>query len=165
MKKPLTPKQKEDKAAKAKIWYQKNKETIKERVKLNYEKNKDRINAYTKRWIEANRDKHNRYTKKSNDAHKEYRRIKSRERFQRRKDKVYDHFGRICVCCGETHIEFLTIDHINGGGLAHRRKVGPSSMYKWLIDNNFPDGFRILCMNCNFALGRYDHCPHKEKRE
>jgi len=50
-----------------------------------------------------------------------------------------------------TDIRCLTIDHINGGGNAHRKLVaqkGSSSLYKWLRDNNYPEGFQTLCMNC-----------------
>ena len=53
---------------------------------------------------------------------------------------------------GEKIIDFLTIDHINGGGNKHLeaiRKVGGQSFYNWLITNNFPKGFRVLCWNCN----------------
>lgn len=68
-----------------------------------------------------------------------------------------------CVCCGENHIEFLTIDHIDGGGNKHRKKIGLKcgvSFNRWLIRNGFPSGFRVLCMNCNFSIGHYGYCPH-----
>lgn len=65
-----------------------------------------------------------------------------------------------CACCHETHIEFLVIDHIHGGGHQHRQSVG--SIYIWLIKNNYPDGFRVLCHNCNQALGLYGYCPHHQ---
>jgi hypothetical protein len=75
-----------------------------------------------------------------------------------------------CACCGETRYEFLSIDHINGGGNEERKKFltttgkyNPRKFYQWLIDNNFPEGFRVLCMNCNFALGHYGYCPHSGK--
>lgn len=66
----------------------------------------------------------------------------------------------ICLCCKETHIQFLTIDHINGGGYKHRKEIRTGNMYTWLIAREFPDGYRVLCMNCNFSLGKYNHCPH-----
>jgi hypothetical protein len=69
-----------------------------------------------------------------------------------------------CSCCGEKHDEFLSIDHINGGGTDHRRMIGSSrTIYHWLVNNDFPPGFQVLCMNCNFAKGRaYGNCPHKK---
>ena len=38
--------------------------------------------------------------------------------------EVFDHYGNKCVCCGESQHEFLTIDHINGGGNIERKKLG-----------------------------------------
>lgn len=64
-----------------------------------------------------------------------------------------------CVCCGETTPGFLTIDHIDGGGTEHRRQIG-SSLYSWLKKNDYPEGYRILCYNCNCAIGAYGRCPH-----
>jgi hypothetical protein len=64
------------------------------------------------------------------------------------------------VCCGESHYEFLTIDHVNGDGADHRRETNNEDIYRWLERNNFPPGFRVLCMNCNFALGYHGYCPH-----
>jgi hypothetical protein len=72
-----------------------------------------------------------------------------------------------CSCCGEKHEEFLSIDHINGDGADHRRMIGGwGTIYRWLIDNDFPPGFQVLCMNCNFAKGHaYGGCPHKKPVE
>src|SRR5258708_6887508 len=47
-----------------------------------------------------------------------------------------------CMCCGESHLEFLSVDHINGGGAKHRKEVG-GSIIRYLKRNNFPEGFRI----------------------
>lgn len=30
----------------------------------------------------------------------------------------------------------------------------------WLIHNRFPEGFRVLCFNCNNSLGMHGYCPH-----
>lgn len=67
-----------------------------------------------------------------------------------------------CACCGESEIKFLSIDHIDGGGNAHRKEIGRAFnciMY-WLKRNNYPDGFQVLCFNCNMAKGFYGECPH-----
>lgn len=68
-----------------------------------------------------------------------------------------------CDCCDEDLIEFLTIDHVNGGGTKHRIKIGFGNLYRWLIRNKFPEGYRVLCMNCNFSYGKYGYCPHRTK--
>jgi hypothetical protein len=61
-----------------------------------------------------------------------------------------------CACCGEIHIEFLSIDHIHGGGNKHIKKISRegANFYYWLIKNGFPEGFQVLCYNCNRAKGR-----------
>jgi len=101
---------------------------------------------------------------------REERRIRNHIYDKKRRDNarkiVYSHYGNKCVCCGCDIPEFLTIDHINNGGHAHRRSLGISSTYNfniWLIKNSFPDEFQILCYNCN--CGRYKNngiCPHKK---
>jgi len=90
---------------------------------------------------------------------------KNRERYRRNRWIVLSHYGLECFCCHEDNVEFLTIDHIEGGGNEHRRLLkskGGQSFYAWLIQNNFPSEFRTLCMNCNFSLGNYGYCPHKK---
>lgn len=64
-----------------------------------------------------------------------------------------------CQCCGEESLEFLTLDHIEGGGNNHRKIIG-SDIYYWITKNNYPEGFRTLCMNCNFSFGIRGYCPH-----
>jgi hypothetical protein len=77
--------------------------------------------------------------------------------------KCLDHYGNKCSCCDETTPEFLGIDHIDGGGRQHRKQIKNTSIYSWLIKNNFPDGYRILCHNCNLSIGFYGYCPHQGK--
>jgi len=71
-------------------------------------------------------------------------------------------YGWNCACCDEDQYEFLTIDHIGGGGSKHRREIGSRRLYSWLADHNYPEGFQVLCHNCNMAIGFYGHCPHQE---
>ena len=66
-----------------------------------------------------------------------------------------------CDCCGENIYEFLAIDHIKGGGNKHRKKM-TEMIYTFLRRNNYPDGYRVLCHNCNQAIGYYGKCPHKK---
>lgn len=93
---------------------------------------------------------------------------KRRAERQKIKRRVFEAYGGCkCSCCGETHMEFLSMDHINNDGADHREALtgsrnNGSTLYGWLIRNNFPAGFRVLCFNCNFALGHFGYCPHKE---
>ena len=84
------------------------------------------------------------------------------------KRQVMAHYGGNppkCACCGETEYRFLSLDHINGHGKQHRDSLkkngGGIFLYRWLLNQNFPEGFQILCMNCNFAKNRHkkQFCP------
>jgi hypothetical protein len=68
-----------------------------------------------------------------------------------------------CVCCGELRTLFLAIDHIDGGGAQHRKTMGASNIYTWLKREGYPDGFRVLCHNCNFAV-QFGPCPHEREK-
>jgi hypothetical protein len=71
-----------------------------------------------------------------------------------------------CKCCGEKIIEFLAIDHLNGGGGGERRKHGSGSkFYFYLKKHNYPPGYQVLCHNCNMAKGFWGVCPHKKGRK
>ena len=85
----------------------------------------------------------------------------SRQKKCRNEDKlkVLVHYGGNppkCACCGENHIEFLTIDHIECEGTKHLASINRagSSFYRWLIGHDFPEGFQVLCANCNQAKGK-----------
>jgi len=93
------------------------------------------------------------------------KRKSGRERHRKLRFEVLSHYSRgkpRCACCGIGILEFLGIDHINGGGVQHKRLV--RHVYMWLRKNNFPKGFRVLCHNCNQSLGAYGYCPHDAKR-
>jgi len=84
-----------------------------------------------------------------------------------RKLEVIKGYGGCCACCGEKEYYFLAIDHVNGdGGIMRRNKAHPEGaiFYKWIIENNFPKEFQILCHNCNMAKGILGHCPHEDKK-
>ena len=55
-----------------------------------------------------------------------------------------------------TDIVALSIDHINGGGNEHRKKVlggkqsGGAPFYRWLKKHRYPKGYQVLCMNCQW---------------
>jgi hypothetical protein len=77
----------------------------------------------------------------------------------------YSHGKIECNCCGEKEYKFLALDHINGDGNKHRKLIGRGGLYQWIRNNKYPQGFQILCHNCNFAKGHYGKCPHSEKKD
>lgn len=89
-----------------------------------------------------------------------------RNRRQRR-EEVLGYYGGSppkCACCGENRFQFLCIDHIHGGGTEHKKQIN-KDLYLWLKMRGFPEGFRVLCHNCNMSLGMYGFCPHDQERE
>src|SRR3954469_5521706 len=46
-------------------------------------------------------------------------------------------YGAQCECCGEKTIEFLTIDHIYGGGTQDRKRYG-ADFYHYLRKQGWP---------------------------
>ena len=79
----------------------------------------------------------------------------------RARKAVFDHYGCICVCCGEANEVFLSMDHIEGGGGKHRKNIMSGNTYRWIQRNNFPSYFQVLCFNCNWAKYINGICPHQ----
>jgi hypothetical protein len=104
--------------------------------------------------------------RKFNERHPERSREQAKSSSLKRKAEVLAHYGGSCACCGLDDLAVLSIDHIDGGGCAHRRELkarGEHFGYHWLKKNGFPAGFRVLCVNCNFARGLYGYCPHERE--
>ena len=81
---------------------------------------------------------------------------------QRRRKIVIEKYGGFCACCGEKSIEFLAIDHINGGGYKEITSLGSQKYFQRLFKRK-PDRskYRVLCHNCNSSKGFYGYCPHE----
>ena len=81
-----------------------------------------------------------------------YRALK-RWRFKLRVE-VLTHYGNgklACVKCGENNIFCLTLDHIEGGGSKHRKRIGGAvKLYPLLKRQGYPEGYQTLCMNCQW---------------
>lgn len=94
--------------------------------------------------------------------------IKDKVRRDENRKSVLERYGGKCVCCGEIELYFLAIDHVEGNGNTHRKEINKygSGFFEWLIKNNFPEGFQVLCHNCN--MGKHLNggvCPHQEQNE
>jgi len=55
-----------------------------------------------------------------------------------------------CANCGVEDERVLTLDHLNNDGNKHRREMGQLSAIYWIVKNNYPPIFQVLCHNCNW---------------
>jgi hypothetical protein len=79
-------------------------------------------------------------------------------------DEVILRYGGECKCelCGFNDLtkkihgmRYLTMDKIDGGHnkLFREGKIGTGTgFYRWLRNNNYPEGYRPLCIPCNIAM-------------
>jgi len=87
----------------------------------------------------------------------------AKDLYNKYKKIVFDYYGNICSCCGESHLEFLTIEHTLHNGKQHR-KTKKSRIYKDIIDKGFPEDLTLFCSNCNFATRYGNACPHQVEK-
>lgn len=72
--------------------------------------------------------------------------------------------GLACVCCGESLLEALQLDHIDNDGAEDRKKNGDGPrLWRKLKAQGYPPGYQVLCSSCNFAKRYYGVCPHRFK--
>ena len=119
------------------------KERIREYNREYYRKNKDKLDKRSKDWIEANRDR------RRTTALYHY--------YAMQHESIMAYGGYKCNWCGIDEPLVLALDHVNNDGKEHREKIkskGGAKLYKWLRDHGYPEGFQVLCMNCNHAKYR-----------
>ena len=115
--------------------------------KYNPQKYGEKQRLYFKKWILEN---------------KEIYFLKQKLYFRKLRKETLDKYGGKCICCGEKKFEFLAFDHKNNDGGKFRKSVGAgTTTVQWIIKNNYPTLFQILCHNCNQAKGYYGSCPHQ----
>jgi hypothetical protein len=151
------------------------------------EQNRPRIRMGLQSWRKRNPEKQAIIVRRQIERRKTDPEVKRKLNEWRRNDarkrklKLIAAYGGKCACCGEKEMEFLTIDHIDGRGVHFRtnrdyesklseetrktRKVvigDQIAFFKFLEKNGFPkDDYRLLCMNCNWATGKWGYCPHQ----
>lgn len=147
---------------------------------LNWYKSLQKIHQYAcipcyKTYINANHKKHNyasqrKWTRnhpKETFAYRQLPRVKAhRNRSNikhrlKRKMLIVRHYSNGTFACANPYnqhkepyrdIRALTIDHLAGNGAEQKRELGKfgNPFYGWIIRNNFPPGFQVLCANCQF---------------
>lgn len=155
-----------------KKWIAKNRESIAQKNREWCLANPDRVREAQERWKAKNPGIAALRMREWRLANLERHKQCNRDNERRIKDAVFAAYGGYkCACCPETtkqFKEFLTIDHIDNDGAKHRKEIasgkncGGKKTYAWLYKNNFPKGFQVLCMSCNFGKARNGGvCPHK----
>ena len=128
---------------------------------------------YVKRhdnWTPEQVQEHNAKAREYRRKDPERTRVKAKHFHAKYRDQdrtlVYAKYGGQCACCGEKEIRFLTVDHVNNDGHIERKKgiyTNGSQFYRWIIQNNFPSDYQLLCFNCNLGKARNGGiCPHQE---
>lgn len=147
-----------------KKWYVNNRDKAIAQSLKYQNKNKAIIKLKRKKYREKNREK---LAKKGREDYKKNRSVwlpVRRQRMRDRRNLIIKHYGGKCACCGESKNEFLALDHTNGDGFQDRKKhPSINNQYLWIIKNNFPSKFRLLCHNCNQSKGYYGYCPHNKE--
>ena len=89
---------------------------------------------------------------------------KRHDQYKNLRQKAISGYGNKCACCGEDKFEFLALDHVNGGGRKERETMSTYQIARKIVLANFPKEYRVLCHNCNQAIGWYGKCPHEQER-
>jgi len=149
----------EKQKAQMKQYYQENKERILTRQGQYYKQNRELILAQQKRNPTHTKAVKREYFRRTEEKWRNYR-LQNRDRLREKANRfnhqlkleVLTHYGGeppCCQICGFEDIRALSIDHIEGDGREHRKKIG-SGLRAWLKRNHYPEGYQVLCMNCQF---------------
>lgn len=91
------------------------------------------------------------------EGYKEKKNARAREARALLRLEILDHYSNgslICARCGYGDVRALDLDHIENNGGDHRKTIGRRGVtydiYAELKRNNFPEGYQVLCRNCNW---------------
>jgi hypothetical protein len=128
--------------------------------------NRDKTDVIQQRWRDKNPGLAAQRTAEWREKNREKALEAQKLANRKLKEAAYNAYGGFrCNCCGETTEAFLTIDHVNNDGAQHRKEVRIRAIYKWLQVNDYPEGFQILCYNCNIGKHRNKGvCPHHQEK-
>lgn len=108
--------------------------------------------------------------KEYRETHRKANAVWHRQGRQREKERVISHYSNgtmACKRCGFSDIRALSIDHIKGNGAKERRTIGMPKgggdfFYRWLKKQNYPEGYQVLCMNCQWIKrSENSEVPHR----
>lgn len=126
----------------------------------------------TARWRDANRERNRinmqrwreEFKQRDPEGYREFCRLRGIKYRSLLRIRVVKAYGGFCTCCGIIESYFLTFDHMDGGGRVHRKanNLNGAAFYLWLWNNGeLQKRIRLLCFNCNCAIGFRGYCPHQ----
>ena len=123
-------------------YYEKNRTRIRERQAQYYIDNKLTVQKTQLKWRETNRAKYLASNKATSS--------RLREEYKISAINIYSNGDACCAWCKQADIDVLCLDHINNNGAecSIREKAG-SGLYRFLRKHDYPEGFQVLCSNCN----------------
>lgn len=134
---------------------------IKQKINENARK---RYNGTVQKWKEENPDYSSKWQKTKYWSNPTLFRLQAKEIRHLNKVRVLLYYSNpqgsiVCNNCGEQNIDMLCIDHIKGGGNKHQKSLQSqgTNLYLWLVKNNYPKGFQVLCANCNMQKARLEY--------
>lgn len=80
------------------------------------------------------------------ESYREY----DNQRHAKEKNAAFVVLGSVCLECKEHEPEFLTLEHLRGGGYRHRKEQGRRSIYSDISRGRVDvSEYAVLCRNCN----------------
>ncbi|XOB41414.1 MAG: hypothetical protein ACKKMW_01645 [Candidatus Nealsonbacteria bacterium] len=119
------------------------KECVNKKAHQYYLENPEKFKKRSRLWKKENKEKVIEMSKRYRKGLK----VKALKAYSNNKEQR-------CICCGETEVDFLCLDHIDNDGTEQRKKYGlGTSFLKWLKANNYPKNLRlqVMCLNCNMS--------------
>ena len=153
-----------DQKAYSKQYNLSHKEQQSDYAKNYYHEHKEKCNKTSALWQQNHKDRANEFKRKWKEANLDEVKVQDKKTAVKLKTDILFHYsgGEIkCARCGITDTDVLCLDHVDGGGNKQRKElqlVGGSGFYRWLRTNDYPEGFQVLCANCNLKKRIREHC-------
>lgn len=122
---------------------------------------------YEKQWQkeyrEKTKEKRREYQHRYRKENPEKTRGKGKEERARVKKEVIGYYSKDkfeCASCGFNDMRALQLDHIFNNGAEERIKIfgnrtaAGTMFYRWVRQQNYPEGYQVLCANCNIIKER-----------
>ena len=140
-------------------------EALREAKRRYQAENREAVRERKRRYRQANAEAIREYQHHWQAANAEAVRVAQLRYYETIRTTVLGHYSPgpppCCACCGTT--EKLTVDHVDGNGTAHRMEVFGRNQagvpfYRWLIAEDFPAGYQVLCKLCNASKHDGERC-------